>query len=254
MFFNKKSEITFPLIDMHEHLLYHIDDGSHSYEESIKMLEIAYHDGIRIIIATPHFHPGKCTKSIDHYISQFNQLNDYTANYYHDMKLYLGREVYYTSDVIEELDTHTDFFMNISSYILIEYSTSTEYHYIKNSINSIIQEGLTPIIAHVERYGTFLSNRDSVQKIQDLRNMGALIQVNANSYMGDTGKEPQKLVKNLLREETVDLVATDAHSCTHRTPVMKDCITSIAHKYGIDYAKKIAYDNQISIINNQYVK
>jgi protein-tyrosine phosphatase len=43
------------MIDIHCHILPGIDDGSQSWETSIGMAQMAYEDGIRHIIATPHF-------------------------------------------------------------------------------------------------------------------------------------------------------------------------------------------------------
>lgn len=44
-------------IDMHCHILPGVDDGAHDISEMKAMLKIAYNDGIRCILATPHFHP-----------------------------------------------------------------------------------------------------------------------------------------------------------------------------------------------------
>ena len=44
------------LIDFHSHVLPGIDDGSKSVEESIVMLRMAAEQGIRHVIATPHFY------------------------------------------------------------------------------------------------------------------------------------------------------------------------------------------------------
>ena len=44
-------------IDMHCHILPGVDDGAKDLAETKKMLEIAYAEGIRCIIATPHHHP-----------------------------------------------------------------------------------------------------------------------------------------------------------------------------------------------------
>ncbi|HBH12564.1 MAG TPA: hypothetical protein DDX29_05580 [Clostridiales bacterium] len=42
------------MIDLHSHILPQVDDGAGSLEESMRMIAIAYKDGIRQIVATPH--------------------------------------------------------------------------------------------------------------------------------------------------------------------------------------------------------
>ena len=45
------------LIDMHSHVLPAVDDGSESVEESLEMLRLSYSQGVRKMVATPHFYP-----------------------------------------------------------------------------------------------------------------------------------------------------------------------------------------------------
>ncbi|MEJ5308115.1 MAG: CpsB/CapC family capsule biosynthesis tyrosine phosphatase, partial [candidate division WOR-3 bacterium] len=42
------------MIDIHNHLLYGIDDGPKDLETSLAMLKIARNDGIKEIVLTPH--------------------------------------------------------------------------------------------------------------------------------------------------------------------------------------------------------
>src|SRR5690348_6007121 len=42
------------MIDLHCHILPGVDDGPKTIEESIAMARVAYEDGIRTIVATPH--------------------------------------------------------------------------------------------------------------------------------------------------------------------------------------------------------
>ena len=41
--------------DIHSHILYGIDDGSRSIEESIQLLDRLYDQGVTDIILTPHY-------------------------------------------------------------------------------------------------------------------------------------------------------------------------------------------------------
>ena len=44
------------MIDFHTHILPKMDDGSKSTEESIAMLKMQAEQGIRWVVATPHFY------------------------------------------------------------------------------------------------------------------------------------------------------------------------------------------------------
>ena len=41
--------------DLHSHIIYGIDDGSKSIEESIELLKCAVNQGMTDIICTPHY-------------------------------------------------------------------------------------------------------------------------------------------------------------------------------------------------------
>ena len=51
--------MTTGICDMHCHILPNLDDGSKSMEETVRTVQEAVNQGIRTIIATPHFYPGR---------------------------------------------------------------------------------------------------------------------------------------------------------------------------------------------------
>ena len=57
--------------DIHNHILFGVDDGSPDIKTSMEMLQMAYEDGIRDVILTPHFHPKRgmahYSKIVEHY-------------------------------------------------------------------------------------------------------------------------------------------------------------------------------------------
>ena len=74
-------------------------------------------------------------------------------------------------------------------------------------------KGFTVILAHIERYNCI---REDITLADHLADMGVLIQVNAGSIAGDGGRKVKKFVKELLADEMVFCVGTDAHSPRHR--------------------------------------
>ena len=84
-----------------------------------------------------------------------------------------------------------------SRYILTEYTHGTEYSYIAQMTQEALRNGYIPIIAHAERYGCMV---EKIQRAEELRDMGAWIQNNADAVLGLEGRGPKKYCKKLLKE------------------------------------------------------
>jgi protein-tyrosine phosphatase len=243
--------LEFNYVDIHCHIMFGVDDGPDEIQTSREMLVTAHSEGIRKIVATPHYHPGKCTMQYEELSKKFEDFKNMAKGICPDLKLYLGREVYYTSDILQELEEDSNISMNNTKYVLLEYQPSAEYSYLRTSINNVCQEGYIPIIAHVERYMCILKDWE---RIYELKNMGAAIQVNANSVIGEAGTTVKKVIKKLMKNGLVDLVATDAHSNGKRAPRMQECAKYICKKYGQEYAQAVLCDNAECILQGKYLE
>lgn len=236
------------LFDMHNHILFGVDDGAKTMEDSISLIKIAYDDGIRGLVLTPHCHPKRGMAHYSAIVENFNELVDVVKHRFPDMKLFLGREVYYRSDVLETHSSMDKYLMVNTSCMLMEFSTSVDEGYVRKSVYNVMCAGYQPIIAHVERYACVLKNK---QLIKDLKDMGAYIQLNADSVLGKTGFLVKQATKSLLKERLVDFIASDAHDVKNRRPELSACYSYVAKKFGTDYADNIFINNIIDMINGE---
>ncbi|MBQ7920243.1 MAG: hypothetical protein IJ324_09940 [Lachnospiraceae bacterium] len=227
-------------IDVHSHILPGLDDGSRSIEQSVEMLRIAWEEGITKIIATPHNMPGKGCPTIEVLEERLIQLRTVAENAGIDIELYLGTEYYYREEVSEILEREDAVTMAGSEYVLLEFNPLEERSYILNAVRDVYSLGYNPVIAHVERYEQLMKKKEDIAA---LKNMGALIQVNASSVIGDNGYRCKRDVKKLLKEHLVDFVATDAHSAGHRAPRMEKCAAYLYKRYGQEYAEALLFKN-----------
>lgn len=238
-----KTNIT-GLFDMHNHILFGVDDGAQNIEESLQMLQIAYDDGIRSVLCTPHFHPKRGMAHFRDVKANFEQLKEAAAQYWGDFELYLGREVYFRHDVLE-VEKDEKFLMAGTDIMLVEFSTSVDEKYIKNAVTDLLFAGYQPIIAHVERYACAVKNKNIVK---DLRDLGAYIQINSDSVLGKSGYTVKSAVKQYLKNGWVDFVSSDAHDIKTRRPELSACYAYVTKKYGEDYANTIFMENAARIV------
>lgn len=78
------------------------------------------------------------------------------------------------------------------------------------------------MIAHVERYECL----SDISRIEDLQELGALIQVNADSVLGIDGRHFKRYTKKLLKAGLVDVIASDSHGTKERVCNMKNAMST----------------------------
>ena len=83
------------MIDIHNHILPNIDDGSKSFEESINILKQAYESGVTDIIVTPHFILGSSYSSkVKDNETILKELKNKLKLENININLYLGNEIF----------------------------------------------------------------------------------------------------------------------------------------------------------------
>lgn len=237
-------------IDIHSHILPQIDDGAENFNVSMKMLRTAYGDGIKTIIVTPHYKPGRHNAGSEKIHFLMDKLCQEAKKEGIDMELYPGNEFYYHDGIFGELERNRACAMAGSAYVLIEFGPMERFEYIRSGLYEALAHGWRPILAHAERYSAVLGKTEHVE---ELIRLGSFIQVNAGSILGKTGMGARQFTKNLLKEHLVHFVATDAHDEKKRKPVLSDCVKYISRKYGEDYAGHLFYSNPVHIIKNEYI-
>ncbi len=229
------------IVDIHCHILSGVDDGSKSMEQSKAMLDIAWKQGIHTIIATPHHMPETKNASPETIAGKVARLQEYVNEQHYDMKILTGNEIYYYGEVTDKLDAGEVCTLAESDYVLVEFSPMDDARYIRNSLSQLQNMGYNPIVAHVERYMSLC--KAPFDKIQELRDMGILIQVNAASVTGGFGRLTKVLVEKLLKKRLVDFIGTDAHSDGGRAPKILECAQILQKKYNADYVEELLYRN-----------
>lgn len=227
-------------IDMHCHILPGVDDGAKDINETKEMLRIAYEEGIRCMIATPHHHPRRGKESPKVLRRQAKLVREAAHEIDEHFRIYLGTEIFFGQDVPDKLENGEILSMNNRDYVLVELSPSDTYAYIRQSLQQMQMAGYEVILAHVERYNCIVKE---IELAEQLWEMGVRLQVNADSITGENGRELKKFVKGLMDRDLVFCVGTDAHSCRHRAPRMKKAAAYVKKKYGDEYMRRIFFGN-----------
>lgn len=194
-------------LDIHSHLLPSVDHGSQSLEDSLALIRQAKEAGIDTIIATPHFYSD--TDSVADFVKRrevaYVALMTEIMTQNLGIKLIKGAEVSLNPDTLNLPDLER-LCVGDSRYILIELPYTYWGDWIYDALYRIrAVRGLTPIIAHIDRYPA-----DYTKKIMEA---DLPIQVNADSMMN---KAICKEYKDFINNGTVCFLGSDAHDADDR--------------------------------------
>lgn len=238
------------MIDMHNHILYGIDDGCKTIEESIETIKNMKKIGFNNIVLTPHYIEDSSFKANNNLkLQKLEILKEELLKNNIDVNLFLGNEIFINESINELIINKEIRSINNTRYILIELPFNNQILNLDDYLYELKLKGYKIIIAHPERYTYFKDNYEEARKLYD---SGVLFQVNYGSIIGQYGSSSLKLVKKLLKDDMVDFISTDIHKPSSS---LFDKFDDIKYKIikiiGEDKFKDISYNNILKVINDE---
>ncbi len=236
--------------DIHSHIIYGVDDGSRSVEDSTLMLKQAYDEGVRVMYATPHFGSGKERYDSVLLRERYEEVAAIAGNTGDEgISLILGNEVTYSGHILEDLHSGRALTMGGSRYVLVEFDYETSFKHIFNGMQELVRAGYRPILAHIERYYCLIKN---YKDIVSLRELGVSLQLNAASVIPKLSNEAS-FCRKLIREGYIQFLGSDAHRPDWRPPVMKKAVEVLGRKTPERYLDRILYSNPKKLSENEFI-
>lgn len=238
-------------LDIHSHILPGIDDGSTGMDLTMQMLSQAYEEGVRYMVATPHYYPGHNNAGYEQIQQVFEEVKRQVLPSFPDLTLLLGNEIYYKDEVVELLNRNAIHTLNDSRYILVEFNVGMEYKKIVSAVRKLTMKGYYPILAHVERYAALYKRADL---IDELIRMGAYIQINAETLLGGIFDGYRKYAMKLLQNGMVHFLGSDCHDTDARKPVMEQAVKILKKKLDNDVLEKVLVHNPKQFLKGEFIK
>lgn len=214
------------MIDMHSHILFGVDDGPETMEETVRILEQMVYEGVTDVIATPHAFSPHFHVSRNEIEGQIDLLKDVVRAARIPVKLHTGQEVRLCEHLVEKVLRGDALTLANSRYLLLELPTQSVPAYTVSIIQSLLGEGYIPIIAHPERNRAIAEKPERLERL--IRN-GALAQITAGSVAGHFGRNVQKLSLQLIEANLIHTYGSDVHNMTTRPALFEK---------GLDYLEK----------------
>jgi len=239
------------MIDFHNHVLPNLDDGAKNFDVALAMIKKAYSEGTTHIVSTVHFqHPQMLDINTDYkYLcSVAQELEKKAKEKNMPIKITPSAEVYFSTNLDELVDNPT-VILN-QSYMLVEFSPQLLPHNLSEVIYKIQIKGITPIIAHPERYRNIQRNYKIAKRWKE---KDYILQINAGSILGLSGPRIQKTALTLLENGLCHLVGSDAHN-QHKRPIcLIDAYNFIEKKFDNEYVELLKENAEILFNNKQII-
>ena len=225
------------LTDIHQHLIWGIDDGADSQATMYSMLREAHRQGIQTIVATCHAKPGFQPFDIGLYDERLTEAQHFCKSENLGIHVLSGAEIAWTYQTPLALRQGAVPTIGGTDYVLLEFWRNISWHEAADAVKQLTRVGYCPILAHPERYSAFLL---SPKKTLRFRNeTGALLQINANSILSPRNYWERRFTDYLLKSGGMDAVASDAHNCTNRPINIKAAYQWLAHHTDTTYAREL---------------
>lgn len=207
-----------------------MDDGAQTVDDSLALIRRQLEQGVDEIALTPHFNAERT--SVEEFTQRraesFAILQDAVSREGLPVKLKLGAEVFFSSDLLElDLDP---LLLQDTPYLLVEFSPMFYPTWAKDIFYNLGLQGITPLLAHVERYPYMLSDPT---RLFDLVNAGAVTQGECQQHHACRAAG-QAMIQKFLRWQLVHVLSTDTHSVDKRPPLIGPAMQKVESWQGAD--------------------
>lgn len=237
-------------VDIHTHILPGVDDGATDWEQAKRMLLLQAQEGVTDIIATPHFDREENRQNPDQIRRLVEELNQYAEQAAPGVRIYPGEEVLYTPGILECYRNGEILTMADSRYLLLEFFPRSSYSEIERAVREFVEEGVIPVIAHVERYHHLMEEYDY---LYELIKMGATLQMNSRSLLGNYFDKRRRICRKMAKNGFIHFLGSDCHNEEERPPSMKKSFEVLTSVCGEKEACRMVYENAHCIIEKKYL-
>ena len=218
------------MLDLHSHILPHVDDGAKTTGTAIEMLQKSYADGVETVVSTSHCYPEN-EEHILKFVTKRNEaltsLRENIASLDDCPEIIKGCELNMRTDVSDYDATH---FLCIgeTNYILVEMPSVPWKDWMIEAVYKMSINGYNPVMAHIDRY---LAQDE--QMLASLFELDVLYQLNTEAFLDK--RMSAEISNMLLQHGRAHFLGTDMHNMTDRSPDMKAARDIIVKNYGQTY-------------------
>jgi len=237
------------MIDIHNHILPGLDDGSAHIDISEYYIERLIEAHVESVVFTPHFKKGFYENTKEKILISYNNVNDLIKKKGYAIETFCAAEVYLVgSQAVADIQENA-FMINGSRYILVENSMNGFTFDFYENLYKLVKLGFKPILAHPERYLEIIKRPELAE---DLMHRDIYLQINTGSLLGVMGKEIKNVAWELLDRGCAHFLGSDCH-CKSGSYNFSIAVEQIRKEHGNDRAELLTKEFPRKMINNENI-
>ncbi len=215
-------------VDLHCHWIPGIDDGAATLEDSVAILQGLGRLGFSRVLGTPHMRPGLFDNTARELRAAFERAQAALLAVPGLPERELSSEHFFDDVVFRRLTHGEGLPYPGGAAVLLEFYESSFPPRVDQLLSQLRREGMTPVIAHPERYRAIWEEPEILERLLDL---GAVALLDSAALVGKYGRQPQRCAERLLESEAYYAACSDAHRPADVAEVARG-IEVIRKRYG----------------------
>jgi protein-tyrosine phosphatase len=226
------------VIDLHTHILPGVDDGVKTMDDAVDFARMAAADGVRTIVATPHYREGFFLNARPEVLAGVEALTVRLRAERIPLSVLPGAEVHISADLVSKVKTgDAPTLADNGRTVLFELSLSQYPLDLETIVFQMRLAGLQILFAHPERIRYF---QDDLSRYEAVIRLGAFGQITTGSVTGIFGEDVVEFSKELASKRLVHVVASDGHNTRGRPPILSSAMPRLSSWIGEDFARRMA--------------
>ena len=196
------------MLDLHNHVLFGLDDGCRDAHESVALAQAVVELGHEGLVATPHIRPGIFNNTPDGIRRRRDEVRPLVEDA--GLELHLGVEYYFDEHLLEAGKSKALLTLGETSrYVLTEFPQARLPLRWEDVLFELRLRGYVPVIAHPERCRGIEDDLETA--LEGLQRAGVLLQLDLGSLIGHYGKGAKRTAEKIVKRGAYHVAACDLH-------------------------------------------